>query len=189
MLGAWYGELALEPVDPPASLRAFDDTHEWCARRIPAAGAIADPIEVVVMVGFPRRPEIPLARGFAGRATLEDALEAAAGEAWQSLAFVWDEPVPEAPPELAPTPLFHLDYYLWPGHHELLRAWLDTPAPERAPAARHEETRFLDLTPDDLDGLFVARALRASARELVFGEAPDEIRASLPPARHVHPIP
>ncbi len=193
VLGAWYGELPLVPVDVPSSLASFAGTHRWCARSIPAsAGAHEADVEVAVIVGFPRDPDVPLARGFAGRGSLREALDAAAAEAVQTLAFIWDEPLPTEAPALSPTPMFHLDYYLWPGHHAQLREWL---AGEWYVRARHrerarDEARFVDLTPPCFEGsLYVVRAVRRSARELVFGEPPPALARSLPSSRHVHPIP
>lgn len=192
-LGAWYGELSLVEMQRPACLTAFDVTHDWIARSVPAArGDVDSHIAVAVVVGFPREPGIPLARGFAGAGSLEAAVTAAAGEAIQSLAFLWGEPVPAEAPALTPTPLFHLDYYLWPGNHESLREWLEPSAP-RAPPSRttiDDQTRFVDLTPSVFgETLRVARAVRTSARELIFGEPPAQLRSMLPRSRHVHPIP
>jgi hypothetical protein len=192
-LGAWYGELPLVAAQLPSSVAAFDATHDWIARTIPPApGSRVDTdIEVAVVLGFPREPGIPLARGFAGHASREGAVEAAAMEAVQSLAFVWGEPLPSEPPQLTPTPLFHLDYYLWPGHHDHLREWV-TSKPSTAPArgaTSDDETQFIDLTPATFgDSLRVVRAVRGSARALVFGEASAQLLSLLPPARHVHPI-
>ncbi len=185
VLRAWYGELPVAPAAPPALLAPFD-THEWRACAIAEEG---DAAEVAAVIGFPRRPELPLARGFGAAASLGAALEAAAREAVQNLAFLWDEPVPAAAPESAPRPMFHLDYYLYPGHHAHLARWLDgahhRPSP-RAP--RRGEPRFVDLTPASLRGkLSVARAVSDGARPLVFGEV-----ACPPPGlpgSHVHPIP
>lgn len=193
VLGSWYGELALVPAETPASLRALESTHTWLARLVRAAHDDADAdVEVAIVVGFPRSPELPLARGFAGRGSRSEAIEAAAAEAWQSLAFVWGEPLPAAPPSLAPTPLFHLDYYLWPPHHASLRAWLDASAIATVESRDRgaDATCYVDLTPSSFrPSLHVARAVRRSARELIFGEAPAHLRARLPLARHVHPIP
>ena len=182
-LGAWYGELSLAPAPPPACLTPFV-THDWIARTVP--GDVD--VEVAMVFGFPREPGIPLARGFAGGASTEGALAAAAMEAIQTLAFLWGEPLPAEPPALSPTPLFHLDYYLWPGNHGALREWLET-RPAAAPRAVAEATSFVDLTPPGCESLRVARAVCSSARELVFGEPPVPLRSALPASRQVHPIP
>lgn len=185
VLSAWYGELPVAPAPPPGLLAPLD-THEWRACAIREEG---DAAEVAAVIGFPLHPELPLARGFAAAASPGEALDAAAREAVQNLAFLWDEPVPAAAPVSAPSPMFHLDYYLFPEHHAHLARWLEgahyRPSP-RAPRAG--EVRFVDLTPACLRGkLFVARALREGARALVFGEV-----ACPPPGlpgSHVHPIP
>jgi hypothetical protein len=155
-----------------------------------ATNTIDGEVEVAVIVGFPLQPGGSLARGFAARASLDEALEAAAAEALQGLAFLWEEPLPACVPEVSPTPTFHLDYYLWPAHHAHLRGWLSGghvrggPPPERS----EEETRYADLTPPGFGTLRVARALRRDARPLVFGDAPASSAAGLP-GSHIHPIP
>ncbi len=185
VLRSWFGELAPASCEAPALLAAID-THEWRACSLPDE---ASAIEVAVVIGFPRRPELPLARGFAASERLEDALDAAGREALQTLAFLWDEPVPDAPPAPAPTPMFHLDYYLYPPHHALLARWLDGEHARSTHEVRERaEPRFVDLTPAWLAGsLFVARAVEGGARALVFGES--ECRPPGLPGSHVHPIP
>src|SRR5690606_19625166 len=96
VLRSWYGELAPSPAPVPTSLARFA-TDEWCACRIPEPRD--GDVEVAAIIGFPREPGGSLARGFAARASLDEALEAAALEALQGLAFLWEEPLPEAAPE------------------------------------------------------------------------------------------
>lgn len=184
VLGSWYGELPLRPAALPERLRPFV-SHEWVVRRVDDPAGVEPDITAVVVVGFPRRSTAPLARGFAAGRSLAEASEAAAREALQNLAFLWDEPVPMRAPEAAPTPLFHLDYYLVPAHHEALRAWLDGEAGARRRAPARSATRYLDLTPPSLSGRArVVRALATSTRPLVFGAAP----APVAPSRRVHPV-
>lgn len=188
VLRSWYGELPVVGVQVPDALAAFS-THEWRACRIPDDMRGGADVEVAAVVGFPSRPELPLARGFAGAASLDEALEAAAREALQGLAFVWDEPVPSSPPSSVPSPMFHLDYYLYPAHHTHLARWLDGEHRRHRAAPRvREETRFVDLTPTCLRGaLHVSRAVRDDARVLVFGDV--ACRPPGLPGSHVHPIP
>lgn len=193
VLRSWHGELPLRETPAPAWLDATE-AHEWRAALVPPRKGERRPTDAVaVVIGFPRRAEVPLARGFAARPSRDAALEAAAAEALQSLAFLWDEPVPERSPELAPTPLFHLDYYLCPDNHEPLRRWLAGAHPRlEAPGdgAADGALRFVDLTPADAaEGLRVARAVDEAARELVFGAPPEALAERLPSALHVHPIP
>ncbi|HJL17305.1 MAG TPA: YcaO-like family protein [Sandaracinaceae bacterium LLY-WYZ-13_1] len=185
VLASWLGEGEPTPTEAPAWLGEVG-AHEWRAVRLDAPG---DGDAVAAVVGFPVRSEVPLARGFAARAASEDAVEAAAAEAVQSLAFLWDEPVPTEPPPSAPTPLFHLDYYLCPETHGALRRWLDGGLARGAsdPVARRpSELRFVDLTPAWLErpAVRVARAIDPAARELFFGELP-----GVEAERRVHPIP
>ena len=190
VLRSWYGELAPLPARVPASLERFV-THEWCACSVPESGAADAGVAVAAIIGFPREAGGSLARGFAARASLDEALEAAAVEALQGLAFLWEEALPAEVPEASPTPMFHLDYYLWPAHHAHLRRWLSgahTRGGPRSERSEGDETRYEDLTPPGFGGLRVARALRPSARPLVFGDAPPSLAAGLP-GSHIHPIP
>lgn len=187
ILRSWYGELPVVEVAPPAILRDFE-THHWRACCVPDDDALTRDVHVVAVVGLPRGAELPLARGFAAAESLEGALDAAAREALQGLAFVWGEPLPESVAP-APTPIFHLDYYLVPSNHGHVVEWLDgrhrsgeRPARSRAPI------RYVDLTPEPLRGrLSVARAVRDDARPLEFGWP--ACRSPGLPGSEVHPIP
>lgn len=190
VLRSWYGELAPVPVPAPELLRDFG-SHEWVACVIP--GEPWSDVEVAVVVGFPADPQRPLARGFAARSSRRAAVEAASREALQGLAFLWDEPVPECAPAPAPTPIFHLDYYLYPRHHQEIRRWLAAEHGRHPklwiPATPAAKIRFVDLTHPALAGqLAVAQAGSDAALPLVFGDAPVQVAAGLPRELHVHPI-
>lgn len=190
VLGSWYGELELSPAEAPAMLDRFL-THEWRCALVERPAAAVEEVSVAIVVGFPREASRPLARGFAARRSVADALGAAALEAVQGLAFLWDEAIPSAAPELSPTPMFHLDHYLVPATHPVLRGWLDGAHHGVASSsASAGPFTFVDLTPPgSCAGVRVARAISPTARPLVFGE-PDAARAAgLPAERRVHPIP
>ncbi len=188
ILRSWYGELTPEMASVPDAVCDIR-SHAWQACVV--SGEPWGEVEVAAVVGFPHDPEIPLARGFAARASRRAAIEAAGREALQTLAFLWAEPVPVEPPELSPTPIYHLDYYLYPPHHAALRGWLAgehmrCPQPlVPAPA----DIRFIDFTPPTLGGrLHVAQAASEVACSLEFGEPSAAVAARLPPELHVHPI-
>ncbi len=189
VLRSWYGEITPEPVRPPQALLDIR-SHHWQACVVP--GEPWGEVEVAIVVGFPREPEMPLARGFAARASRSAAVEAAGREAVQTLAFLWGEPVPARAPDLAPTPIYHLDYYLCPRHHESLRRWLGgghTRYGRASSAPLRADVGFVDLTPPTFGGqLYVAQALSEAAYPLEFGEPAPGIAASLPRQLHVHPI-
>ncbi len=182
VLRAWAGELDVVRVATPSALIEVD-SHEWHVGEVEEA---ADAV-VVVALGFPRDLARPISRGFAARAHREEARQAAAREALQGLAFLWDEEIPTAPPAPAPTPMFHLDYYLYPPHHEVLRAWMARTWSSRG--HRKKETRskavtfdYVDWTPPEwTNDLCVVRAASRQLTPLVFG--PDERGGE------VHPIP
>jgi hypothetical protein len=186
LLRAWYGELEPVALGLPGELPAAG-TYDWRAASFPSEG---EPEHVVGVFAFPRRAEAPLLRGFAARATESAALEAALAEALQGLAFLWGEEIPATAPALSPTPIFHLDHYLWPGSHAVLADWLERGHGRFGRAAtgrRADALRFFDLTPGPLRRhVRVIRACRAGAAPLVFGD--DPAAAHLPADRRVHPI-
>lgn len=192
VLLAWLGEscprdLLLAVRETP--LRDSTSYFDWEAHEFPAPPS-APRGSTIGLFGFPRA-DGPLVFGYARRATPADALEAATREALQSLAFLWGEPLPAAPPAPAPTPTAHLDAYQFPARRGILRRWLDGAHvaylrgnAERAAAI----TEYADLTPPWLKGrVHVVRALSGSTIPLTFGASPTF--AHLPPELRVHPIP
>lgn len=124
---------------------------------------------------FPRWQEAPLCVGFGAATERSSAVERAAREALQRLAFLWGEALPQVPPAIDATADGHQEYYLYPPHRAALRAWLmgerrdGTRACTTAPFDG-EQTRFVDLTPPELAGaLYVAKAVSPRARQLRFG--------------------
>lgn len=160
------------PRGPWSSTRSYD----WEAYRLSASTSGADDsAEVACMFAFPRDSRAPLLRGFAAARTLERALERAMLECLQNLAFLWDEEIPAQAPAPSPTPLYHLDHYLWRGGHATLRGWLAGEGRARLPCTARTggdtAIRFVDLTPPAAAGrFFVVRALDARALALGFGD-------------------
>lgn len=190
ILRSWFGEsrpVALDDVSFPAT-----DVYTWRAVSLPLAPAWAAQVsaEVVFVCAFPRRSGVPLLRGSACRATLHEAIEAARGEALQSLAFLWSEEIPERAPHVAPTAIFHLDHYLCAENHGRLAAWLDgAHARDDAPKwgeAADPTIRWADVTPGGAS-YRVAVAWSAAAVPLIFGEWP--ALESTPSARAFGPHP
>jgi ribosomal protein S12 methylthiotransferase accessory factor YcaO len=197
LLRAWYGQLRVERTElPPGSaLEALAPEYGMEAYLVPAEdprGFLAD-VRVAMVVGFPKRAGVPLMHGFGARPRAADALAAATREALQALAFVWEEDVPSERPDMAPLPQTHLDWYLHPPHHALLRRWLDggharyavdwsMPAVSGPPA-------YADITPPWLRGrAWVIKALAPHAVPLTFGWGPDRLSSHLPELTRIHPI-
>jgi YcaO cyclodehydratase, ATP-ad Mg2+-binding len=203
VLHSWYG--ATRPVrldfrKDSTPLRR-SESYEWRAYLFPASNATAFScdVEVVGVYGLPRRAAVPLVLGYGAHPERDDALNAGLREAMQLLGFLWGEPTCERLPQPAPTPLHHLEHYQWPGHRDVLQAWLDDGHERfwqgpllRAAGARERTSRspgvaFVDLTPSWLrGGLRVAKAVCDDALPLVFGETP--FASHLPPPLRVHPI-
>jgi hypothetical protein len=190
ILSSWYGVGPAPREIKPGKVFA-EDIYDWKVVSIP--GPIGAP-EVVFAVAFPRRPDAPLLRGAGCAWSVADARAHAVGECLQSLAFLWGEDIPTEEPESAPSPMFHLDYYLWRQTHMTLRRWLGSGAePDAAgPLDRHgisvHRLSFIDLTPAAVAGrLHVVKACLPDAIPLVFGDhCPIE---DVPPERRVHPMP
>lgn len=185
LLCSWAGEITPVRHEVPEALQAFG-THEWRCASLGDADADG---AVAALIGLPYSPEsTPLARGFAAAEHLEGAVDRAAAEAVQGLSFLVGEPIPDSPPEPAPNPIFHLDHYLYPPHHEIVTGWLDG---KRAmshtdSAATVGAVEFVDLTPRGFDGLRVVRARSATARRVFFGE-PEGADDATDPSRF-HPL-
>ena len=174
---------------PLAGARSYD----WRAYLFPEGEGVefSSGVEVVGLFGLPARTGLPLVCGYGARPELRDALETAVREATQLLGFLWGEPPLERLPEPAPTALHHLEHYQWPGHHDVLRRWLEEGherfSPEMPRRSVSSELAFVDLTPAWLGGgLRVAKAVCPAAMPLAFGDAP--FAAHLPTQLRVHPI-
>lgn len=193
VLRSWLGEILPRPIPHHITSARYD----WKAYTFPAEpGSFSENIHVVGMFGLPLEDGLPVAMGFAGRPVLADALDDAAREATQQLAFLWGEPVPVSVEGLAPGAALHLDTFQLAAHRSKLRRWLAGDHVEFAPK-RPDRTspsapiRFIDLTAgwlaDGADDLRVAKALCDDALVLAFGDAP--LTRHLPAELRIHPIP
>lgn len=200
VLRSWYGETTprhLSEVEarPARELlvgleREGYDITMW---QLPDDGSsrASEGLAVVVVVAFPTRPDRPLAMGFSGRPSAREAARHAAREALQGAAFLWDEPLPSAPPAPHPTPTFHLDHYQYPPHHAHLRRWLAGGhavhrGVQRRVGPEQAEVAYEDLGGPWLGPLHVVRARCASAMPLVFGTPP--WGNLVVPSLRVHPV-
>lgn len=196
VLRAWIGEVSIEPVAAPGSFeldRAVSYRWRICRFVGSSRTAWSRDVEVIGVFGVPKRSGIPLVMGYGGRPTLDEAIDAATREATQMLAFLWGEEIPAETPCSGPTPVHHVDWWLWPGHHERLERWLDGGhrnfAGDQAGDHEHRDlaVHYTDLTPPWLTGgLKVAKAQCNVATPLAFGEAP--LTAHLPLDLRIHPI-
>lgn len=195
VLRSWYGELDPVRVElpegcVPAQLREAYELSAYAFCR--GDGGDGDDVSVAGVFGFPRGGG-PFTCGFGARGTQTEALLAAAAECLQRLAFLWGEELPTAPPAAAPTPGFHQEHYLYPGHHGRIRDWLGG---EHAryrgllvPRCAASRVRYVDLTPARLAGrLFVVKALPASHVPLAFGLGHPQLCGPVPVEIAVHPI-
>ncbi len=190
VLRSWYGETLPAPVEAPAQL-GVASSYEWSAFLLPAPErSWSEDVVVAGVIGFPRC-DVPLVLGYGAGTAADVALRKAVGEALQSLAFLWGEPAPQAEPELSPSALGHLEWWLYPGHHDQLKRWLDGQharyaTNERTQTVTQRETTYLDLTPKGLDRHRVVKAMSPAALPLAFGACP--FGEHLPSSLRVHPI-
>ncbi len=195
ILRSWYGEITPIRIADATTLDELPEvsTHEVVAYAFPevAPSHFARDIHVVGVFGFPTGHDLPLVLGYGARKTEADALEAAAREALQLLAFLWGEPVAASAPPMGPTAMHHLEHFQYAGHHAALRAWLEgahrTYEKPGSTATVPSAVTFADLTPTWLtDGLRVARAFAPGAVPLAFGDSP--FAAHLPEHLRAHPV-
>ena len=192
-LRSWYGLSTPAPFEATGLLPPGVG-YDWRACLLPAAlgRRWEQGIHAAVVLGFPRSRAMPLVRGFAARPTRRGAVAAAARECLQGLAFLWGEEIPRRQPRPTPTPGYHLERFLLPRNHQLLRDWLagaHARYRERASAYRDTSSRvrFADLTPPALRRrAHVAKALCDDALPLVFGA--DPLATHLPARLRAHPI-
>lgn len=197
VLRAWFGDSAPEriAIDTETPLLHVDG---WDVRAylFPDDGSsrVTSGLTIAGVFALPRRPELPLAMGFAARPSRPTALRAALDEALQSGAFLWGEAAPIAPPVVTPSAMGHLEYFQWPGHHRRVSDWLEG-AHRRyagwidrvlALAPASTSVTYDDLTPDWAAPLRVAKANCGSTIPLVFGTP--AWAGDLPPELRVHPI-
>jgi hypothetical protein len=198
VLRAWYGETRPERIafSPESTPLGRSRSYDWRAYGFPEGeGAeFSHEVHVVGVFGFPTCSGVPLVCGYGARPERHDALDAAVREAMQLLGFLWGEPPLERLPEPSPTALHHLEHFQWPGHHDILRRWLEAGheryfpgSAKRRPLSRGVGLAFVELTPAWLGGgLRVAKAVCDAAMPLAFGDVP--FTAHLPPEMRVHPI-
>ncbi|MBF0442373.1 MAG: hypothetical protein HQK54_10750, partial [Oligoflexales bacterium] len=96
-------------------------------------------------------------------------------ECIQRLGFLWGESIPDKPPELSPTPLFHQEFYLCPENRIHLRNWVDGKhfRKDQSHRALHEtEVKYVELNrvKEITDNFYVAKAISKNTIPLVFGD-------------------
>jgi hypothetical protein len=193
LLRSWAGEGVPVRVDLENPLLSRFASYDWQTFRVTLDDGWSDTIEVAIVLGFPRHAGAPLVRGSGADETIERAAARAARECLQGLAFLWGEEIPSEPPAPSPTPLYHLDHFLWSGAHALLREWLSGKhsglAAGKLRSRDDPSVKWVDLTPVDMQGrLCVAQARCEAALPLFFGEGPAWWRSAMPRAMWAHPI-
>jgi len=194
LLRSWRGEVLPRRVAIPRGWTPRPRSYDFTAHAFASEGLWSAGIEVSAVIGWPRVTGAPLLRGFGAARSSSEALERAFRETLQGLSFLWGEEIPAAPPAPSASPLFHLDWYLRPDAHQVLRAWLSgeharsfTRSCRAAPAS---PVVFLDVTsPAAPEGLTVVKAICDDALPLTFGRGPAALWGHLPAAASVHPFP
>jgi hypothetical protein len=180
LLRSWLGALAPEKisVESPAIPQTLWSEYEFEAYQLSARDSFWKTIGVF---GFPKGNLLPNVYGFSTRHSAGLAIQKAASECLQSLAFLYDEEILPELPEFRPSPDYHQALFTRPEARVLLRKWLageftQREAPEivkkRSPDA--DLPTFSDLTPSHLKSrLHVVRAHVADAIPLFFGRFSD----------------
>lgn len=189
VLRSWFGfEGAPSMVELTTDLDSIAG-YRWLARELvdPGSGVV-----VCAVFGVPCQPRLALVRGFGAGRDAAAALGRAESECLQSLAFLHDEAPPDAEPVVEPTPMFHLDWYLYRRSHRALENWLTNGHAPRLEVGRSRpkigQMLFADLSGADPEKQgFVARALTDDAVPLTFGADHPDLRGRASPTP-VHPV-
>ena len=151
------------------------------------------PFHVAGVFALPRRGDLPLFYGLSARRSLSEALRGAAREALQRLGFLWGEAIPQNAPTVAPSALGHQEYYLYPGHQDVVRQWLEEGGPPRPLLTRRTACPYVvtskDITPSWMAGQFsVIKAECPEAVPLTFGARHPWIQDTGAGRWLIHPI-
>lgn len=150
---------------------------------------------VVGVFAFPLSPTNPFVYGFASHGGKAEAHEKAYLETLQRLGFLYDEPIPQEPPDFEPSALYHQEFYLCPENRKVVIDWL---AGELCATGSHLVIReynedqavieYLDITPDYFgERAVVVKATSPAHIPLVFGRSP-QWDSLLPKQLQIHPI-
>jgi hypothetical protein len=178
LLRSWLGESAPFRLHPRPRTELVEQLPEFDFElyRFEPRRDSEDEVHVLGLFAFHRGGERPPVFGFGTGLDRQEALAHAEDELCQRAGFLWSEEIPDSLPEFAPTPGYHLGFYLAPGADTRLRAWLDGGRTrKRAPTpARSDRIRFVDLTPSRLrEQLVIVKAVSSEALPLCFGAWPE----------------
>lgn len=196
LLRFWFAgkQPLLIDIEPEALPRALLPHYEIQAYLFDLGHDRAQGLAVVGVFGFPREARRPLLLGFGAGPTPTAATQKALKEIYQRYAALWEEPLLQELPPLAPTPLYHLDYYHCPLSWPYLRKWLDGSLRERDLDLQPPQWSDLSFVqwariPTAQGGdLFLVKATAANAFELTFGGGHPKLPPSFGPELPAHPI-
>jgi hypothetical protein len=173
LIRSWYGEVGVQEISRlalPVYPAEFARKYDFSVFQFESL----ESIEVVGAFGFPRTTELPLLFGFGAGGSVSDALKRAVREIDQRMGFLMEEPLPPTCPEIALSPAFNQDYFLYPPHHRLIRDWLDGKHFTREPIGPQADlslTEWIDITPMQWsEKLRVIKSINATLAPLTFGK-------------------
>ncbi|MFW7381186.1 MAG: YcaO-like family protein [Oligoflexus sp.] len=197
VLASWLGYVMPIEMKPPldmSPLQQLADIYE--VKRIGFGWQRIDSFSEAIFTSgvilLPYDLTAPLIMGFGAGMSQQDSLVKAEAEALQRLGFLWGEELPSCEPAFHPTPLFHQEYYLFPGNRRKIENWL---------AGKHRsfcqndrsfpqvlQLKFVDLTSADLQNFKVVKAISPQSIPLVFGKWRQGEFGSIPEDLIIHPI-
>lgn len=165
-------------------LKKLSPLYNWKHYSFTDVGSEA---QVTATFGFPKKLRHPLIYGFGADEKKAGAIKKSTHECLQRLAFLWGEKIPQTLPPFSLGPLYHQEYYLYPGSHPKLINWLEKK--KSVPVERvSSHFTFLDLSPQKANA-YLIKAISSEHLDLYFGKNID-YKKVLKSARVpvIHPI-
>lgn len=171
IFASWFNGRKPLPIKTPTSdvLNALAEGYNVSAYNFSAHDS-----EIITtgIFAIPKTDAVPLVFGLGAANDLGASLQKSLREFVQRLGFLWEEEIPSQTPEFSPTPYFHQEYFLYPGHREKITNWLAGKRPASATKVslpNQTKILYVDITPVGMTNFCIVKAVEGSSTPLYFG--------------------